>query len=53
MQSPAMAAQVEALMLEELASENAWPSTPDWNPDVEAGWAKQLRCWLRGVVPRA
>ena len=53
MQSPAMAAQVEALMLEELAPENAWHTTPDWNPDAEAGWSKQLKCWLRGVVPAA
>lgn len=53
MQSPAMAAQVEALMLEELAPENAWHTTPDWNPDAEAGWSKQVRCWLRGVVPVA
>ena len=53
MQSAAMAAQVEALMLEELAPENAWHTTADWNPDSEAGWSKQLRCWLRGVVPAA
>jgi hypothetical protein len=42
-----------ALMLEELAPENAWHTTPDWNPDAEAGWAKRVRCWLRGVVPAA
>lgn len=53
MQSPAMAAQVEALMLEELAPENAWHTTSDWNPDAEAGWGKQVRCWLRGLVPAA
>lgn len=53
MQSPAMAAQVEALMLEELAPENAWHTTAESNPDTEAGWSKQLRCWLRGVVPAA
>jgi len=49
--SPPMAAQVEALMLEELAPENAWHTTSDWNPDSEAGGWKQFRCWLRGVVP--
>lgn len=53
MQSRPMAAQVEALMLEELAPENAWHTTADWNPDGEAGWGKQFRCWLRGVVPAA
>ena len=45
--------EVEALMLEELAPENAWHTTAEWNPDAEAGWSKQLRCWLRGVVPAA
>lgn len=44
---------VEALMIEELAPENAWQTTAEWNPDTEAGWSKQLRCWLRGVVPAA
>lgn len=53
MQSPPMAKQVEALMLEELAPENAWHTTSDWNPDGEAGGWKQFQCWLRGVVPAA
>ncbi|MDA0912234.1 MAG: phospholipase D family protein [Bacteroidetes bacterium] len=51
MKSPAMAAQVEALMLEELAPENAWHTTSDWNPDAEAGSWKEFNCWLRGIVP--
>jgi phosphatidylserine/phosphatidylglycerophosphate/cardiolipin synthase-like enzyme len=53
MNSPAMAAQVEALMLEELAPENAWHTTHDWNPDAEAGSWKEFNCWLRGIVPAA
>ena len=53
MESPAMAAQVEELMLRELAPENAWHTTADWNPDGQAGWDKRVRCWLRGVVPAA
>jgi len=53
MESDAMAAQVEALMLRELAPENAWHTTADWNPDGQAGGWKQMRCWLRGIVPAA
>jgi len=53
MESPAMAAQVEELILRELAPENAWHTTADWNPDGQAGWDKRARCWLRGVVPAA
>ncbi len=51
MRSAPMAAQVEALMLEELAAENAWPTTLESNPDGEAGAWKRFQCWLRGVVP--
>lgn len=51
MMSAPMAAQVEALMLEELTPENAWSTTIEWNPDVEAGSWKRFQCWLRGVVP--
>ena len=51
MESAPMASQVEALMLKELAPENAWHTTGDWNPDGEAGRWKQFQCWLRGIVP--
>jgi len=53
MESTPMARQVEELMLEELASENAWHTTLNWNPDAEAGKWKQFQSWLRGIVPTA
>jgi phosphatidylserine/phosphatidylglycerophosphate/cardiolipin synthase-like enzyme len=53
MESKPMARQVEELMLEELASENAWHTTLNWNPDAEAGKWKQFQSWLRGIVPTA
>ena len=51
MDSAPMAAQVEALMREELAPENAWSTTLESNPDGEAEAWKRFQCWLRGVVP--
>ncbi len=51
MNSPSMADQVEGLMRQELAPENAWQTTMDWNPDAQAGWSKRFQTWLRGVVP--
>lgn len=51
MASAPMAAQVEALMREELAAENAWSTTLESNPDGEAAAWKRFQCWLRGVVP--
>ena len=53
MESAPMAAQVEALMRQELAPENAWHTTMNWNPDGEAGRWKQFTCWLRSIVPTA
>jgi len=51
MESVPMAAQVESLMLLELAPENAWHTTTEWDPDGAAGGWKQFQCWLRGIVP--
>lgn len=53
MESDAMARQVEALMLRELAPENAWQTTAAWNPDGQASRWKRFSCWLRGIVPAA
>lgn len=51
MSSAAMADQVEGLMLEELAPENAWETTTSFNPDAQAGFRKQWGAWLRRIVP--
>ena len=51
MRSSALAGQVEALMLEELAPENAWLSTLESNPDHHAGSWKRFSTWLRRIVP--
>ena len=51
MSSPAMAQQVESLMLTELLPANAWPASLTDNPDRHAGWSKRFQTWLRRIVP--
>jgi phosphatidylserine/phosphatidylglycerophosphate/cardiolipin synthase-like enzyme len=40
-------------MNEDMKSENAWNTTLFFNPDKEAGWRKEFKVWLRGVVPKS
>jgi phosphatidylserine/phosphatidylglycerophosphate/cardiolipin synthase-like enzyme len=37
----------------DMKPENAWQTTLNFNPDSEAGSVKQLKAWLRGVVPKS
>ncbi|MEQ8686947.1 MAG: phospholipase D family protein [Imperialibacter sp.] len=37
----------------DIRPENAWETTLDFNPDAEAGQAKQFKVWLRGVMPKS
>jgi cardiolipin synthase C len=37
----------------DMRPENAWETTPNVNPDKEAGNWKRFRTWLRGVVPKS
>jgi cardiolipin synthase C len=37
----------------DIRPENAWETTLDFNPDAEAGRAKQFKVWLRGVMPKS
>lgn len=40
-------------MQEELEPANAWETTPDWNPDAEAGFKKRAKTASRRLVPKA
>lgn len=40
-------------MEEDTKPENAWKTTPNFNPDSEAGNLKRFKAWLRGVVPKS
>lgn len=51
--SKALAKNVEKGMKEEMAPENAWQVTNEWNPDGEVSISRQLKVKLRRVVPKA
>lgn len=40
-------------MIEEMAPENAWQTTLEWNPDGEESLFKQLKVKMRRVVPKS
>jgi hypothetical protein len=40
-------------MTEDMKPENAWQTTLSYNPDAEAGSLKQIKAWLRGIVPKS
>jgi cardiolipin synthase C len=49
--SDAIAAGVLAGMNVEFQPENAWETTPTFNPDAQAGLAKRFKAWIRRVEP--
>lgn len=51
--SEAVAAGVLEGMEAELLPENAWETTPDFNPDAHAGVGKRIKAWSRRLVPRS
>ncbi len=50
--SPKIAAGVLEGMEIEFNSENSWETTPEFNPDEEAGRTKRLNVFTRKVVPK-
>ena len=50
---PTVSHQLGEAMEADMKPENAWETTPAYNPDSEAGRAKQVKVWLRGIVPKA
>ena len=49
--SSAITSQVKAGMIAEQLPENAWRTTPDYNPDKEAGLSKRMKVKLRRLIP--
>ncbi len=39
-------------MRKDMLPENAWKVTSEFNPDSDAGWAKQFKLWTRGFIPK-
>lgn len=37
----------------DMRPENAWRTTPEFDPDAEAGSRKQMKLWWRRVIPKA
>jgi len=50
---PTIAENLFDTMTEELKPENAWRTTPEFNPDSKADLSKRFQLWLRGVVPKS
>jgi len=48
-----VAGELQQAMEADMLPENAWQTTSDYNPDAEAGTAKRMKAWLRGVVPKS
>jgi putative cardiolipin synthase len=48
-----VAGDLEQAMEADFLPGNAWRITGDYNPDEEAGWAKQFQVWTRGIVPKS
>jgi phosphatidylserine/phosphatidylglycerophosphate/cardiolipin synthase-like enzyme len=40
-------------MTEDRKPENAWETTPEYNPDEHAGWSKRTKTWFRRLIPKA
>ncbi|WP_228445476.1 phospholipase D family protein [Thalassotalea sp. HSM 43] len=51
--SKQISAAVRQEILTEMASENAWQTKQDFNPDSEAGILKRLRLTWRRVIPKS
>lgn len=51
--SPLITRDILELMKQELLPDNAWQTTPDFNPDYLAPRTKRIKAWLRRVVPES
>ena len=52
-QDPQQAQRLEATMLEEFKSENAWRITKAFNPDHHASFAKHWKVFWNRLVPKS